>query len=69
MVVLGNARARDLPGIPGRAVWQSGLAMIEVQTPILGVEEANVLLAAHRETKVSQTPSAEPSQPAVVEER
>ena len=69
MVVLGNARARDLPGIPGRAIWQSGLTMVEVQTPILGVEEANVLLAGHRETKTKQVLSSESSQPAVVEER
>ena len=69
MVVLNNARARDLPGIPGRAIWQSGLTMVEVQTPILGVEEANVLLAQHRETKATQAPSLQPSQPAVVEER
>ena len=33
MVVLGNARARDLPGIPGRAIWQRGLSMTELQTP------------------------------------
>ncbi len=38
LVVLGNTRARDLPGIPGRAIWQPGLKMIEVQTPALGNE-------------------------------
>ncbi len=68
MVVLGNARARDLPSIPGRAIWQNGLTMLEVQTPLLGVEEANMLLAPHRQTKASKaSPLNAPQSPAMEE--
>jgi DNA segregation ATPase FtsK/SpoIIIE, S-DNA-T family len=57
MVVINNARARDLPGIPGRAIWQNGLTMVEVQTPYLQVEEANQLLNSYRneETAAKKT--------------
>lgn len=44
IAVLGNGRATDLPSIPGRAIWKSGIEMLEVQTPILTVEEAEQLL-------------------------
>lgn len=69
MVVLNNARARDLPGIPGRAIWQNGLTMVEVQTPLLGVDEANALLASRRKTKINSGATLGIQQPAVVEER
>ncbi|MCX6126038.1 MAG: hypothetical protein NTV34_15000, partial [Proteobacteria bacterium] len=49
MVVLGNGRARDLPGIPGRAIWQRGLKMIEVQTPFIDPSEVETLLAPFKE--------------------
>ncbi len=48
MTVLGNGRATDLPVIPGRALWKSGLEMIEVQTPFLTIETAEALLAPLR---------------------
>jgi hypothetical protein len=48
MTVLGNGRATDLPVIPGRALWKSGLEMIEVQTPFLTIETAETLLAPLR---------------------
>lgn len=44
IAVLGNGRATDLPSIPGRAIWKSGIEMLEVQTPFLSVEEAERLL-------------------------
>ena len=44
VIVLGNARARDLPEIPGRAIWQHGLKMIEVQTPLLDPKDAEEIL-------------------------
>lgn len=44
IAVLGNGRATDLPAIPGRAIWKSGIEMLEVQTPFLGTEEAEELL-------------------------
>ena len=44
IAVLGNGRATDLPRIPGRAIWKSGMDMIEVQTPFLSVEDAESLL-------------------------
>ena len=69
MVVLGNARARDLPGIPGRAIWQNGLTMVEVQTPLLGVDEANALLAKHREAKAQGCATNGATQPEVTEGR
>lgn len=69
MVVLGNARARDLPGIPGRAIWQNGLTMVEVQTPLLGVDEANALLAKHREAKAQGSTANGATQPEVTEGR
>ncbi len=42
--VLGNGRASDLPRVPGRAIWKNGMDMLEVQTPFLDAEEAEVLL-------------------------
>lgn len=48
MVVLGSTRARDLPGIPGRAIWQRGLTMTEVQTPFLDMPEVEEILNPHR---------------------
>jgi S-DNA-T family DNA segregation ATPase FtsK/SpoIIIE len=44
IAVLGNGRATDLPKIPGRAIWKNGIEMIEVQTPFLSAEEAQLLL-------------------------
>lgn len=69
MVVLGDARVRDLPGIPGRGIWQSGKTKVEVQTSILGVEEDNALLASHRKEKFSTNATQKVSQPVVVKER
>jgi S-DNA-T family DNA segregation ATPase FtsK/SpoIIIE len=48
MVVLGNTRARELPGVAGRAIWQRGLEMVEVQTPFLSPEEVETLLKSSR---------------------
>ncbi len=44
MVVLNNARARDLPSIPGRAIWQTGMRQLEVQVPFLELSEAEKIL-------------------------
>lgn len=46
IAVLGNGRATDLPKVPGRAIWKNGIEMIEVQTPLLTTEEAEILLGA-----------------------
>ena len=35
MVVLGNKMGKDLPDIPGRAIWQCGNELLEVQAPLL----------------------------------
>ena len=51
IAVLGNGRATDLPKIPGRAIWKNGIEMIEVQTPLLGIEEAEILLGPIEKTK------------------
>lgn len=45
LVVLGNGRAKELPEVPGRAIWQRGLHMTEVQTPLVSVEEVNGKMA------------------------
>jgi DNA segregation ATPase FtsK/SpoIIIE-like protein len=49
LTVLGSGRATDLPPIPGRAIWKCGSDMVEVQTPYLGVTEAEALLEPFRE--------------------
>ena len=36
--VLGNGSACDLPGLPGRGIWQLGNQSLEVQTPFLDSE-------------------------------
>jgi len=50
MTILDNGRATDLPIIPGRAVWQSGLDNLEVQAPMLSAESAKELIASHFST-------------------
>ncbi|MCX6117349.1 MAG: FtsK/SpoIIIE domain-containing protein [Proteobacteria bacterium] len=47
-VVLGNARARDLPAVAGRAIWQNGMQQIEIQVPYLSIERAEQILKPHR---------------------
>lgn len=42
--ILGNGRAKELPAIPGRAIWKSGLDQFEVQTPYLNPQETKRLL-------------------------
>lgn len=37
--ILGNGRAKELPSIPGRAVWKSGLDQFEVQTAFLNPDQ------------------------------
>jgi S-DNA-T family DNA segregation ATPase FtsK/SpoIIIE len=44
MVVLSNKRARDLPNVPGRAIYQNGSRQMEVQVPFLDVNKAEALL-------------------------
>lgn len=39
MSILGNGRAKELPAIPGRAIWRSGLDQIEVQTPFVSPDQ------------------------------
>ncbi len=58
IAVLGNGRATDLPTIPGRAIWKSGIEMMEVQTPFMSTEKAQELLGPEEE-KVTE-PELEP---------
>lgn len=44
IAVLGNGRATDLPKVPGRAIWKNGTEMLEVQTPYMSAEMAELLL-------------------------
>lgn len=48
LVVLGSARAKDLPPVPGRAIWQNGIKQIEVQVPYLDVQRTENILAPIR---------------------
>ncbi len=59
MTILDNTRAAHLPKVPGRAIWKTGLEMVELQTPFMNVDEATKLLAEFRkpkETSVEETP-------------
>jgi S-DNA-T family DNA segregation ATPase FtsK/SpoIIIE len=47
MTILDNGRATDLPNIPGRAIWQSGLDNIEVQAPNLKDDKAKELIVPY----------------------
>ena len=42
--ILGNGRAKELPSIPGRAVWKSGLDQFEVQTAFLSPDQTKAEL-------------------------
>lgn len=57
MTILDNTRAAHLPKIGGRAIWKTGLEMVELQTPFLTFEEATKLLEPHRKTKEGQSES------------
>lgn len=58
IAVLGNGRATDLPDIPGRAIWKTGPAMTEVQTPIMTPGEVEEIFRALRATsQVAETQS------------
>ncbi len=50
IAVLGNGRATDLPDIPGRAIWKSGPAMTEVQTPMMSPNEVEEIIKAFKAT-------------------
>lgn len=55
MTILDNTRAAHLPKVPGRAVWKTGLEMVELQTPFVTVDEVNGLLSPFRITKPEAT--------------
>lgn len=44
MSILGNGRAKELPAIPGRAIWRSGLDQYEVQTPFISPDHVKIEL-------------------------
>lgn len=48
MTILDNTRAASLPRIPGRAIWKTGLEMVELQTPFMTVAHAEELLKPFR---------------------
>ena len=51
MTILDSVRAADLPKTPGRAIWRSGMDLVEVQTPNLPKEQFDALLASYRSEK------------------
>jgi len=69
MVMLGNGRAKDLPGIPGRAIWQHGLNMLEVQTPFLDTDEAAGLLEKYQKSSQQQKQVSHKNSNSTVEQR
>jgi energy-coupling factor transporter ATP-binding protein EcfA2 len=58
IAVLGNGRATDLPKVPGRAIWKNGIEMLEIQTPLLTVEEAERLMGPADNDPKSEVASA-----------
>ncbi len=44
MSILGNGRAKELPNIPGRAIWKNGLDQFEVQTPYISPDQVKLEL-------------------------
>ncbi len=57
--ILGNGRAKELPAVPGRAIWRNGLDQYEVQTPFLSTEDTRKLLEKNAKVKeVSEVSNA-----------
>lgn len=52
--ILGNGRAKELPAIPGRAIWKSGLDQFEVQTPFLNPEATKKILDKNAKDAASE---------------
>ena len=63
MTVLGNGRAKNLPSIAGRAIWKSGLEMIEIQTPFMDLQSTEDLIRPFQNTDTKKAPEDEPSKP------
>lgn len=42
--ILGNGRAKELPSVPGRAIWKTGLDQYEVQTAFLSPDQTQIEL-------------------------
>ena len=56
ITVIGNGRATDLPGdVKGRAIWKKNGEMMEIQTPLLTVEDTTKLLAECRAMEAKTT--------------
>lgn len=53
LVILGNGRGCDLPEIPGRALWDFGSSLIEVQCPHLETYEAEKLVSEYLKRPVN----------------
>jgi GTPase SAR1 family protein len=54
--VLGTGRATDLPPVPGRSIWKNSLDMVEVQTPYMTINQAELLLKDLRVNESSPQP-------------
>jgi S-DNA-T family DNA segregation ATPase FtsK/SpoIIIE len=62
MTILDAVRAADLPPIKGRAIWRSGMDLLEVQVPELKREDLEPLIQARKPKKVDEStaPKTEP---------
>jgi hypothetical protein len=73
VIVLNNKRAKLLPRIPGRAIWQSGLDEFEVQTPLLEPEACEKILATKRRAEKKAIkdpiPTVETPEKATIDQR
>lgn len=58
MTILDSVRAADLPPIRGRAIWRSGLDLVEVQVPQLTEEKAKEFLSPFRPKETKPTPKS-----------
>jgi hypothetical protein len=51
-VVLGNGKGKEIPKIPGRAIYKNGFSEVSVQTPFLTPEEVSKVLSIPKKEEI-----------------